>query len=76
MWFVSVRDGRPAGPPLPCSLSMFHNRTGAWRACRAQWALQRNWFPDPIQGLFSYQAQPPHSTRQAVTNRHLSRNTN
>merc|ERR1719209_1235149 len=22
----------------------------------AQYALQRNWFPDPIQGLFSYQS--------------------
>ena len=24
-------------------------------ACEAQFALQRNWFPDPIQGLFTYQ---------------------
>ncbi len=24
-------------------------------ACLAQHALQRNWFPDPIAGLFSYQ---------------------
>ena len=24
-------------------------------ACQAQYAFQRNWFPDPIAGLFSYQ---------------------
>jgi hypothetical protein len=24
-------------------------------SCKAQRALQRNWFPDPIGGLFSYQ---------------------
>merc|ERR1711892_486086 len=39
----------------PCTREMFRNKTGAFWACRAQFALQRNWFPDPIQGLFSYQ---------------------
>merc|ERR1712136_676461 len=24
-------------------------------SCQAQYALQRNWYPDPIGGLFSYQ---------------------
>merc|ERR1712013_587498 len=39
-----------------CSLEMFSNNSDAFWACRAQYALQRNWFPDPIQGLFSYQS--------------------
>jgi hypothetical protein len=30
---------------------------GALLSCRAQRALQRNWFPDPIGGLFSYQVK-------------------
>ena len=24
-------------------------------SCQAQYALQRNWYPDPIEGFFSYQ---------------------
>ena len=27
----------------------------AFWSCQAQYALQRNWYPDPIGGLFSYQ---------------------
>ena len=27
--------------------------TAAFLACQAQFALQRNWFPDPIQGWFA-----------------------
>ena len=27
----------------------------AFFSCQAQYALQRNWYPDPIGGLFSYQ---------------------
>jgi mannan endo-1,6-alpha-mannosidase len=27
----------------------------ALTGCQAQYAFQRNWFPDPIAGLFSYQ---------------------
>ena len=38
-----------------CSSEMFGNSSAALRACRAQFSLQRNWYPDPIQGLFSYQ---------------------
>ena len=38
-----------------CTLAMFSNSSAPYTACRAQFALQRNWFPDPIQGLFSYQ---------------------
>ena len=38
-----------------CDLTMFKNNSEAFRACQAQYALQQNWFPDPIQGLFSYQ---------------------
>ncbi|KAL3836995.1 hypothetical protein ACJMK2_022388 [Sinanodonta woodiana] len=37
-----------------CSLTMFGNDTGAYLACTAQVALQANWFPSPIAGLFSY----------------------
>merc|ERR1719234_2580360 len=39
-----------------CTLEMFSNNSAAYWACSAQFALQRNWFPDPIQGLFSYQS--------------------
>lgn len=42
-----LADGGTAGD---CSLTMFGNRSGAFWACRAQAALQQNWFPDPIQG--------------------------
>ena len=38
-----------------CSSEMFGNSSAALRACRAQFSLQRNWYPDPIQGLFTYQ---------------------
>jgi len=47
--------GERADSGASCSLPMFGNRTGAFWACRVQAALQQNWFPDPIQGLFSYQ---------------------
>ena len=33
----------------PCTKEMFDNKTIAMFACQAQMALQRNWFPDPIQ---------------------------
>ena len=38
-----------------CTSQMFANNSRAVLACQAQTALQRNWYPDPIQGLFSYQ---------------------
>ena len=38
-----------------CTSHMFANNSRAVLACQAQTALQRNWYPDPIQGLFSYQ---------------------
>ena len=41
-----------------CEASMFNGDDatgGALLSCKAQTALQRNWFPDPIGGLFSYQ---------------------
>ena len=38
-----------------CTMEMFGNSSAALQACRAQYSLQRNWYPDPIQGLFSYQ---------------------
>ena len=48
---TSVPDSR-----YTCSLSMFANDTFAYMACLAENALQRNWYPSPIGGLFSYQA--------------------
>ena len=38
-----------------CTREMFGNSSAALQACKAQFSLQRNWYPDPIQGLFSYQ---------------------
>ena len=35
--------------------SIFKAKKAALLACQAQYAFQRNWFPDPIAGLFSYQ---------------------
>ncbi|XP_069104510.1 uncharacterized protein [Argopecten irradians] len=40
---------------LPCTEDMFHSSTNAYWACASQFALQSNWFPSPIAGLFSYQ---------------------
>ena len=36
--------------------SSFKAIKAALLACQAQYAFQRNWFPDPIAGLFSYQS--------------------
>ena len=51
--------------PGNCTQEMFpiNNESGhtlefdkaAFLSCQAQYALQRNWYPDPIGGLFSYQ---------------------
>ena len=38
-----------------CTRKMFGNDTAAFMACQAEYALQQNWYPDPIGGLFSYQ---------------------
>lgn len=35
---------------------MFNGDKNAFRACSTVYALQYNWFPSPIAGLFSYQA--------------------
>ena len=51
---------------MPSTWQMFGKKSVAVLACQAQFAMQRNWFPDPIQvinklmitssqGLFSYQ---------------------
>ncbi|CAH1800786.1 unnamed protein product [Owenia fusiformis] len=37
-----------------CTLTMFQNDTNAYYACLTQYALQQNWFPSPIAGLFTY----------------------
>ncbi|CAH1272629.1 Hypp4900 [Branchiostoma lanceolatum] len=44
-----------APTPEDCTTEMFGNSSTALWACRTQLALQRNWFPSPIAGLFSYQ---------------------
>ena len=39
-----------AGRVEPCTRAMFGNKSAvALLACEAQFALQRNWYPDPIQ---------------------------
>jgi len=38
-----------------CNASMFDNNENAMRACQTLFALQHNWYPSPIAGLFSYQ---------------------
>lgn len=38
-----------------CSYEMFGGDPVAFWACRAQFSMQRNWFPDPLQGLYSYE---------------------
>ncbi|XP_076809360.1 uncharacterized protein LOC143452323 [Clavelina lepadiformis] len=38
-----------------CTLSMFGGDENALRSCMTAYALQHNWFPSPISGLFSYQ---------------------
>lgn len=38
-----------------CNLEMYGNDSAAYWACAIQFALQANWFPSPIAGLFSYQ---------------------
>ena len=38
-----------------CTLAMFNNDANAMRACMTAFALQHNWYPSPIAGLFSYQ---------------------
>lgn len=37
-----------------CSTEMFGGDFNAYMACKTQFALQSNWFPSPIAGLFSY----------------------
>ena len=39
---------------MPCTRQMFGNKSVAVLACQAQFALQRNWFPDPIQVIDKY----------------------
>ena len=34
---------------------MFNDDVAAVRSCMAAFALQHNWYPSPIAGLFSYQ---------------------
>lgn len=38
-----------------CSMEMFGGDLSAYMACKSQFALQSNWWPSPIAGLFSYQ---------------------
>ncbi|XP_071181867.1 uncharacterized protein [Mytilus edulis] len=37
-----------------CNTEMFGGDFNAYMACKTQFALQSNWFPSPIAGLFSY----------------------
>ena len=38
-----------------CNMAMFGGDTNAYWACLTESALQTNWFPSPISGLYSYQ---------------------
>lgn len=40
-----------------CTMDMFGGDFNAYMACKAQFALQSNWWPSPIAGLFSYQVR-------------------
>ena len=42
-----------------CAASMFSGpgKEAALRACEAQYAFQRNWYPDPIGGTYIYTIQ-------------------
>ena len=40
-----------------CTMEMFGGDYSAYMACKAQFALQSNWWPSPIAGLFSYQVR-------------------
>lgn len=40
-----------------CTMEMFGGDFNAYMACKAQFALQSNWWPSPIAGLFSYQVR-------------------
>ena len=46
------RDHADAPGPV-CTLGMYNDTNAVW-ACRAVDALQNNWFPSPIAGLYSY----------------------
>ena len=37
-----------------CNLDMFKGDLNAYLACLTEFALQSNWFPSPISGLYSY----------------------
>ena len=51
------RNSSPPGVTRPvCTLGMFANDTHAFWACNGLDAMQNNWFPSPIAGLFTYQA--------------------
>ena len=39
----------------PCNATAYGGDAMAYQACRAEYSLQMNWYPDPIGGLFSYQ---------------------
>ncbi|KAI8521481.1 hypothetical protein Bbelb_012350 [Branchiostoma belcheri] len=54
VFISSTALGKPENTSS-CTLEMFGNSSNAFWACRTELALQRNWFPDPIAGLFSYQ---------------------
>lgn len=51
---ASQSNQRYSGIPV-CTPDMFSGDLNAYWACRALDALQNNWFPSPIAGLFTYE---------------------
>ncbi|XP_065175563.1 uncharacterized protein LOC135805457 [Sycon ciliatum] len=53
------RPWRTGTAPIPanshCSHDMFPNDTAAYWSCKAQFSMQQNWFPDPLNGFYSYE---------------------
>ena len=49
---VNVSSGYGEYSDSGCSLEMFGGDSNAYWACVTEYALQTNWFPSPIAGLF------------------------
>ena len=53
--FKHHNNSNQSAPNSHCSWEMFDGDPAAFWACRAQFSMQRNWFPDPLGGLYSYE---------------------
>lgn len=53
--YMTVTKPQYRGKPT-CTVEMYEGDLNAYWSCRTLDALQNNWFPSPIAGLFTYQA--------------------